>query len=332
MLRSIVRIFGIFLLVCAGSARAEESCDALGHLLLASDLMRIAAQAGGDLNTTYGPSIGASLESSADLPADFRRRRPDRVSALQGLRSVAANAFAFVVSGQAEPSVLEEAGTTVARDGQQLYVDWTCDDPEPGDGSGELTGGDDDASEARGGAGEGRGGMTFRAVWISLGNQNRLERAVLLGCFSTASILLPYLLWRDRRNRRRAERYPCTLPTRIMIASVETEAIYFDISVTGARLTLPVVLAPGTELSLEVGGEMVLAHVVRSGKGYAGVEFASTLSQAQIDAVLAEIAKANSWAARYGGSPDTAGQSKDGTDATPKAAKSPAPASDPAMS
>lgn len=282
-------------------ARADESCDALGHLLLASDLMLIAANSGGNVNDTYGPSIGASIRSSGELPRDLRDRRPDRVSALEGLRQVASTALAFVSAGQAEPATLGEAGRTVARDGRQLYLDWTCDDPEPGDGSGELTGGEEgDRDPSNGSVGDGAGGLSFRAVWVALGNENKTERAVLLGCFATSVILLPYLLLRDRRNKRRAERYPCTLPTTVVVANVETEATFFDVSVTGARLTLPVVFEPGTELTVEIAGDTVDARVVRAGKGFAGVEFASPLGQAQIDRLLAEISAATSFAARYG--------------------------------
>lgn len=295
------RVFWVLLFFLPAAVRADESCDALGHLLLASDLMLIAANSGADVESTYGPSIGASLRSSADLPRDVQQRRPDRVSALDGLRQIASTALAFVSAGQAESATLGEAGRTVARDGRQLYVDWTCDDPEPGDGTGELTGGEDaDRDPSNGGVGDGSGGMTFRAVWIALGNENRTERAVLLGCFVTSMILLPYLLIRDRRKRRRSERFPSTLPTIVSVAEVETEATYFDISITGARLTLPVVLEPGTEIMVEVGGEPVLAHVVRSGKGFAGVEFASTLKAVQLEAHLDATKQANSFAARYG--------------------------------
>ena len=276
-------------------ARADEACDALGHLLLASDLMRIAADSGGNLNDTYGPSIGASLRSAGDLPRELRQRAPEKFSALETLREIAATALAFASAGRIEVSSLDETGRTVAQDARQLYVDWTCDDPENGPGSGDLTGGEDgERDPSNGGVGSG-GAAGFRAVWAALGNENKVERAVLLGCFATSIILLPYLILRDRRNRRRSERHLCTSPTIVTIDDEEIDARFFDISVSGARLSLKEVLPPGSPIFVEVMGEKVAATVMRSGTGFAGVQFDTPLSEEQLAAQLEDAKKAMAW-------------------------------------
>jgi len=276
----------------------EDACAALGHLLLASDLMRIAADAGGNLETTYGPSIGASIRSSASVTEELQQRAPEKFNAIRALREIAATALAFASAGRIEVASLEDTGRTVAEDARQLYVDWTCDDPEPGPGNGDLTGGEDGERDPSAG-GIGRGGAaSFRAVWIALGNENRVERAVLLGCFVTAAILLPYLVLRDRRNRRRAERHFCASPTSIVIDEARRDVRFFDISSTGARLILGEILPPGTALMVEVAGEDVEATVVRSGTGFAGIQFAQPLSEDLLQEQLEIAQKAMQWSSK----------------------------------
>ena len=291
------RLFFVLMLMVAAPvlARADEACDALGHLLLASDLMRIAAESGGNLNDTYGPSIGASLRSAGDLPRELRQRAPEKFSALETLREIAATALAFASAGRIEVSSLDDTGRTVAQDARQLYVDWTCDDPENGPGSGDLTGGEEgERDPSNGGVGNG-GAAGFRAVWAALGNENRVERAVLLGCFATTIILLPYLLIRDRRNRRRAERHLCTSPTVVTMEDDEIDARFFDISVSGARLSLKEILPPGSPILVEVVGENVAATVMRSGTGFAGIQFDTPLSDEQLAAQLEDAKRAMAW-------------------------------------
>ena len=293
------RLFCVLMMMVAPAlARADEACDALGHLLLASDLMRIAADSGGNLEDTYGPSIGASLRSAGELPRELRQRAPEKFSALETLREIAATALAFASAGRIEVSSLDETGRTVAQDARQLYVDWTCDDPENGPGSGDLTGGEEgERDPSNGGVGSG-GAVGFRAVWSALGNENRVERAVLLGCFATSIILLPYLIMRDRRKRRRSERHLCTSPTVVTVEDDEIDARFFDISVTGARLTLRELLPPGSPILVEVVGETVAATVIRSGTGFAGIQFDTPLSDAQLAAQLEDAKLAMSWATK----------------------------------
>lgn len=269
-------------------ARADEACDALGHLLLASDLMRIASDTQMDLDSSYGPSIGASIRSSGEFTREMQQRAPEKVSAIQVLRNAAAAAFTFVMAGQSDRAVLEDAGVELGEGARQLYLDWTCDDPEAGDGQGELEAGVE--GERDPGAGSiGRGGaVSFQAVWVALGRDNPVERAVLLGGFATSAILLPYLVLRDRRNRRRAERHVCPCETSIVLDDTRYGVRFFDISVTGARIILKEVLPTGMALSVEVAGQDVEARVARSGPGFAGLEFARPLNAAVLGAQLAE--------------------------------------------
>ena len=286
-MRQAARVLMIFALwACPALTRADEACDALGHLLLAGDLMRIAADASIDLNESYGPSIGASIRSSAELSPEFQRRAPAKVSALTRLRDFAAASFAVVSAGRADRSSLDAAGQGLAQDARQLYVDWTCDDPEPGPGNGDLEGGvDGERDPSSGGVGRG-GGANFRAVWVAIGRENPIERAVLLGSFATSIILLPYLVFRDRRNRRREERHVCACPTSIIYADQRIAARFFDISASGARIILDEALRPGAEIQVEVAGEDRPARVARSGKGFAGLQFEDILSKEELYAQL----------------------------------------------
>lgn len=288
-MRHFVRCLLIFFLgLWPQLVRADEACDALGHLLLASDLMRIAADTGNDLETTYGPSIGASIRSSGTLTRDLEQRAPEKASAIRTLRDIAASALAFVSTGRAELATLDQTGRELGEDARQLYVDWTCDDPEPGPGNGDLDGGADGERDPSAG-GIGRGGAAgFRAVWVAIGRDNPIERAVLLGCFVTSVILLPYLILRDRRRRRRAERHVCSSPTSLVVSDQRVAARFFDISITGARVLVDTVIPPGTELMIEISGEDHPARVARSGKGFAGLEFEQTLKRDILQGQLEE--------------------------------------------
>lgn len=291
MRRALRLLVIVVLWIWPSLAKADEACVALGHLMLAADLMRIAAEANLDLESSYGPSIGASIRSSAIFTPEFEERDPEKVSALLALRDVAAGAFAVVAAGQAERATLDQIGQGVAIEARGLYIDWICDEPDPGTQDG-ATAEEIPARHdlSRGGIGQG-GGASFRAVWVALGRENPIERAVLLGCFATSVILLPYLVLRDRRNKRRAERHVCASPTSIVMSNRRIAARFFDISVSGARIIINQVIPPGTELTVEVAGADHRARVARSGKGYAGLQFEELLSRSELKAQL-ELAQA----------------------------------------
>ncbi|MEM6609868.1 MAG: PilZ domain-containing protein [Pseudomonadota bacterium] len=269
------------------AAEANEACSALGHLALAADLMRVSSDTNMDLATGYGPSIEASLLATASAVLELRPAQPRAADQLQTLRRNALDAVAAKATGRLPASEFAATADTLGREIRQLQTAWQCQDVDGETNETAQT--TDEAVTPRQGRRElsASGLATLRVAFSRINRENRIERAALLGCATTSAILLPYLLIRDLRRKRRAMRYVFVSSTIVEAEGERLAARFFDVSVSGAKLMVPRRLPPQTAIKLELGGASRPATVARSGKGFAGVSFDEPLAEEELRALLA---------------------------------------------
>ncbi|MEM9321110.1 MAG: PilZ domain-containing protein [Pseudomonadota bacterium] len=289
MRRRLQNVAIITWLLLPGAAQAQATCTALGHLLLATDLMQVAGGTGNDLGATYGPAIAASLSTLGQEMAALPSTQTGELSLLARAASAALSA---AQSGNREELAI--MAQQIGRAGQGLHGRWRCDEAESGPSTdvgllpvnGQTTGPTAE-SLARGLRQLSADGVvSLRAALMQASQNNRVERAVILGCLSTLVILIPVMAAREVRKRRRSERHVYSQPTIVDADGVQLEARFFDVSQTGAKLLMAAAPEAGTDMLLDVGGQQRKARVARSGRGFAGVQFAQALSDAELGQLL----------------------------------------------